>query len=208
MKRLEAIFSLINPCVVFVDIGCDHGLIAEYALGYAKKIIASDISEKCLSKARKLLSVHQNVYFVVSDGFKNIKDSADLAVIAGMGGHTIVDILADYFIAFNNSAKTQLIVQPQSEACLVRKFLSENGYLITDDLIACDSGKFYEVIKAKSGQEKLSEMQLKYGKFYKQKCNLLKQKLQLHLSRLKSYKQTSENQQLCIQIERALQWQK
>jgi len=235
MDRLEAIFLLIHPCGIFADIGCDHGLISEYALGYAKKIIAADISEKCLSKARQLLSPQKNIEFVVSDGFKNIKDSVDLAVIAGMGGHTIVEILTHYVSGLsstnkagssdllsprgesgiktgcfggNNFVKTQFILQPQSETPLVRQFLTENGYAITNDLIACEGRRFYEVIKTQSGPDKLDDLQLEYGKFYTQKNGLLKQKLEQRLSSLKSFKQTPENQRVINEITEVLKWQR
>ena len=47
MTRLEAIKSLIEPADAIADVGCDHGLIAEYCAksGMAKNVIASDISE-------------------------------------------------------------------------------------------------------------------------------------------------------------------
>ena len=95
--RLEEIFSAIEPCKIFADIGCDHGLMTEAVLrsGKCQKAVVSDVSKKCLEKAENLLKNYIDegrVSSVVSDGFDNLPD-VDLALIAGMGGEEISLIL-------------------------------------------------------------------------------------------------------------------
>ncbi|MDE6293893.1 MAG: class I SAM-dependent methyltransferase, partial [Clostridiales bacterium] len=65
-ERLDLIKSLIVPAKIIADVGCDHGRIAEYCAnsGVAELVIASDISGKCLQKARTLLGDKSNVKFV------------------------------------------------------------------------------------------------------------------------------------------------
>ena len=96
-ERLQKIFSSIPNAKVFADIGCDHGYIAKAMLesGKCEKVIVSDISEKCLNKARELLSeniANGSAESVVSDGFDKVV-GADVALIAGMGGEEICNIL-------------------------------------------------------------------------------------------------------------------
>ena len=59
-NRLNQIFSVLPSCEVFADIGCDHGYVAKAMLdsGKCKKVIVSDISEKCLFKATTLLQFY------------------------------------------------------------------------------------------------------------------------------------------------------
>ena len=94
ITRIDAVCSLILPGESLADIGCDHGLVAKYALeNGVKRVIAADVSEKSLNKARELLSGRQNVRFVVSDGFDSIDERVEQAVIAGMGGSRIVELI-------------------------------------------------------------------------------------------------------------------
>ena len=70
MNRLETIASLIRPCKVFADIGCDHGYISLFVArsALAEKIIATDISALSLDKARRVMADYPAEFFV-GDGF-------------------------------------------------------------------------------------------------------------------------------------------
>jgi len=203
MNRLGTIISLIEPCDIFADIGTDHGLIARAALSSSKKVVASDISDKCLQKAKELLKANKNIEFLVSDGLKNFTQNPDLISICGMGGHTIIDILSDYFIK-NKTAK--LILQPQTYAHMLREFLMRNNYSIKHDILAKEKKKFYTIIKAVPNTDKLDSSQILFGKFYKEKCPLLKEKLQLDIARLQNYN-AMQYQDLIQKTKEALIWQ-
>ena len=74
MDRISAVCSLIRPCDCLADIGCDHGLVAKYALDNGvKEVIAADISEGSLKKAKKLLGGYPNVTYRLSDGFDRLR---------------------------------------------------------------------------------------------------------------------------------------
>ena len=161
--RLQEIFSQIDECEVFADVGCDHGYIAKAMLksGKCKRAIVSDISAKCLQKAIDILSeeIAQNkAVAIVSDGFKNLP-TCDLALIAGMGGEEIISILSNtpYY-------PQKLILQPMKNLEKVRAFLVKNGYKITLDYVFLKNGKFYDLIKTEKGEDTLTQEELEFGR--------------------------------------------
>lgn len=94
MNRITFIASLLSGYKIVLDIGTDHGLVLKKALDlkYIQKGIASD------NKPQPLLKAYQNlknypVEFYLSDGFLKILSTFDLALICGMGSHTIIHIL-------------------------------------------------------------------------------------------------------------------
>lgn len=148
-KRFETLLSLIPDCEVFADVGCDHGYMAYEMLKNRKcdMVIASDISAECLQKAETLLreTFPDKYTAVVSDGFENV-GACDCALIAGMGGDTISDILA----AAAGRLPEYLVLQPMKNSQRVRRDLVSLGYEILRDYTFRD-GKFYDVILAKKG---------------------------------------------------------
>lgn len=150
-KRFNILLSLIPDCKVFADVGCDHGYIAYEMLKNRKcdRVIASDISAECLQKAETLLreTFPDKYTAVVSDGFENV-GNCDCALIAGMGGDTIADILA----AAAGRLPEYLVLQPMKNSQRVRRDLVSLGYEILRDYTFRD-GKFYDVIVAKKGGE-------------------------------------------------------
>ncbi len=148
-KRFETLLSLIPDCKVFADVGCDHGYIAYEMLKNRKcdRVIASDISAECLQKAETLLreTFPDKYTAVVSDGFENV-GNCDCALIAGMGGDTIADIL----VAAAGRLPEYLVLQPMKNSQRVRRDLVSLGYEILRDYTFRD-GKFYDVILAKKG---------------------------------------------------------
>lgn len=177
-ERLDLIKSLVLPADVIADVGCDHGRIAEYCAKRVpcKTVIASDVSDKCLLKAKTLLSGYNNVEFKCCDG---IAYECDEAVIAGMGGILIADIIR----AATVKPKT-LILSPHRDHYVLRKTLCELGYGIDRDIPINDRGKFYAVIRAVmgGGNNKLSEIQMLFGA----ECDVPSEALRTHLKKLYS----------------------
>lgn len=148
-KRFNILLSLIPDCRVFADVGCDHGYMSYEMLKNRKcdRVIVSDISAECLKKAETLLqeTFPDKFTAVVSDGFENV-GNCDCALIAGMGGDTISDILA----AAAGRLPEYLVLQPMKNSQRVRRDLVSLGYEILRDYTFRD-GKFYDVILAKKG---------------------------------------------------------
>lgn len=157
--RLAVIESLIEPADIIADVGCDHGRIAMYCVKnrLANKVIASDISEKCLQKAKQLLSGETGTSFICCDG---ICYDCDQAIIAGMGGRTIIDILSTA-----KSLPSTVILSPHRDTDMVRRTIIGLGYGIDRDVPLVDRNKFYSVIRGKLGYEtkELSELQIAFG---------------------------------------------
>ncbi|MEG2413689.1 MAG: class I SAM-dependent methyltransferase [Clostridia bacterium] len=144
-KRLGAVINEIDGDVL-ADIGCDHGKIAIAALqqGKCKRAIASDISEKSLQKAKALAEKCKidNIEFLVSDGFAGYENIAvNVAVIAGMGGKEIVNILAN-----EPKGIAKLILVANTDVILLRTFLLEKGKYIDKDYTIQVGRYFYNLL--------------------------------------------------------------
>ena len=135
------------------DIGCDHGYVAISALrsGRAKRAIAADVAKGPLDIARRNCEAEQvgdRVSTVLSDGFSNIPDSADIncAVIAGMGGLLMEHLLREGRLKRFPQLR-QLVLSPQSDLDAVRRLLiDELSYTISTEYMVLDEGKYYYIM--------------------------------------------------------------
>ena len=164
--RLNKIFSLLPSCEIFADIGCDHGYIAKAMLksGKSQKAIISDISSKCLEKAQNLLKEEillGNCESVVSNGFDKV-NFCDLALIAGMGGQEIVDIIKR--AKTQNKLPVKLVLQPMKNCDIVRTVAVEKGYKIVFDKVFKSRNKFYNIISLEKGKDNLTSEEIEFGR--------------------------------------------
>lgn len=162
-ERLKEIFSLLPVCDSFADVGCDHGYISEAMLksGKCKRAVMSDVSEKCLEKARSLNAEYISAGVaeaVLSDGLKKVPVS-ECVLIAGMGGEEIIKILSEAPFA-----PDKIILQPMKNADKLRGYIVENGYKIVKDYIFFAEGKFYVLISAEKGKDELTEEEREFGR--------------------------------------------
>lgn len=158
--RLETVYNFIPEGARAADVGTDHGYIpARLALeGRAKSVVASDIREAPLSRARLSAAkygVSDKIDFVLADGLSGLdENSVDCVIIAGMGGETLIKILAA--APWTREVGKTLVLQPQSKGPELCLWLYENGYKVEDAALAADGGKLYLVLKARGGREELS----------------------------------------------------
>ncbi|MBU3142410.1 class I SAM-dependent methyltransferase [Clostridium sp. CF012] len=151
--RLKAIVSMIEECDSVIDVGTDHGYVPIYLVknGVIKSAIASDINKGPVEKARNNI-IHNNASAQIScrlgSGLSTVsKGEAQIAIIAGMGGNLIRDILeADLDVV---KQFKYMILQPVQNAEVLREYLYITGYNILDEEICNDDGKYYEIIKVK-----------------------------------------------------------
>ena len=140
-KRLETLFSLVEPCRVFADIGCDHGMISREVLSrnVAEKVYAADISAPSLKKAVGLIGgdFDGRFFAFVSDGFDKLPDDIDCALIAGLGGEETVHILSA-----KKKLPDTLVLQPMKNAEKVRRKVVALGYGIDKDFTFFASDKY------------------------------------------------------------------
>ncbi len=140
--RLLACCRLIHPGDRVADIGCDHGYLGIYLLlnNVASQVIAADLREGPLSSAianAEKYGVREKIRFYLSDGVKNIPRDFDTMVCAGMGGDTIRLILEA--APWLKDPSYRLILQCQSHRPELRKYLYEQGFSITREILAKDS---------------------------------------------------------------------
>lgn len=152
-KRLSAIARFVPPGARVADVGTDHGFIPVFLAqtGLARRIIASDIRPGPLSRAEESARAHgvtDAVEFVLAPGLSGVGPAdVDTVIIAGMGGETILSILAD--AAWTRERGVLLILQPQSKLGLLYNWLLSQGYDILDMDVVEEKRKRYTIMVAK-----------------------------------------------------------
>ena len=212
-KRLEKIANLVVEGKSVIDIGTDHGLVPLYLAKneISKDILATDISKKSLQKLEDKIDENfkKIIKTQVCDGLETIEVKENqIAIIAGMGAVTIIEILnkniekvrrLDYVICEGNIGNEKL-----------RKFLNENNFYIDKDFLIKDGRKHYDIIRFKNGKDrKLSLGEIYFGKFIYQDFNplLMKRIDQIYKKNLKfkdSIEKFSENKEGLDLIEERL----
>ncbi len=158
--RLNMIIGKINADTV-ADIGTDHAYIPIELIkkGRAKRVIATDMNKGPLSSARENVEAEglsENIDLRLGDGLSPIRENeCQNIVIAGMGGELIATILKEGE-SIAKSADT-LFLQPMNSQELLREFLADNGYVITEEDIEVEGFKVYNLIVAKSGKSDRTE---------------------------------------------------
>jgi tRNA (adenine22-N1)-methyltransferase len=151
--RLKAIASMVEECESAVDVGTDHGYIPIYLVksGVIKSAIASDINKGPVEKAKSNIysnKVSTQISCRLGSGLSTVKKGeVQVAIIAGMGGNLIREILeADLEVV---KELKYMILQPVQNAEVLREYLYNTGYDVLDEEICMDDGKFYEIIKVR-----------------------------------------------------------
>jgi len=151
--RLKAIVSMIGECDSVIDVGTDHGYVPIYLVKNAiiKKAIASDINRGPVAKAKNNIDINktsQQISCRLGSGLSTVKKGeVQIAIIAGMGGNLIRDIIdADLDVV---KELKYMVLQPVQNAEVLREYLYSTGYDIIDEEICYEDGKFYEIIKAR-----------------------------------------------------------
>ena len=151
-NRLTTVAQFVTKGNRVADIGCDHAHTSIYLVEneIAISSIAMDINKGPLERAKENICHYQyedKITTRLSDGAKELKvGEVDTLLISGMGGLLMKKILSDS-IEVVKEAK-ELILQPQSEIALVRKYIYELGFFIEKEAMLIEDEKYYIVIKA------------------------------------------------------------
>ena len=154
-SRLCACAGLVQPGARVADIGCDHGYLGISLLknGTAEYVYASDLREKPLQKAREnaaRFGVAENIEFCLGDGLESIQPGqVDTIIMAGMGGDKIAGILDA--APWVRDEKVRLILQPQSSANDLRRWLGQNRFRIEREVLVLDGGFQYAAMLVSYG---------------------------------------------------------
>ena len=165
MTRLDLIASYTKGSKVVCDIGCDHAyaLIDSIKKYGVQKGIAADINEGPLNNAIKSIksnNLENNIKAILSNGFDSILDDFDTAIISGMGGKLICEILSK---GLDKIKGKKLILEANSDMEDVRRFLINNGFKIVNEEALYDQNKYYEILVAEDGKSSYDEFDILYG---------------------------------------------
>lgn len=152
-KRMQAAADMVSKGNRVCDVGCDHGYVSIWLLqsGKVPSALAMDVNNGPLQRAAEHVrryGVEKYITLRLSDGLSAYRTGeADTLLCAGMGGRLLMDILT------KEPDKTkdfkELVLQPQSEVPLFRKFLREKGYIFLEEDMILEEGKFYPLMKVK-----------------------------------------------------------
>ncbi len=151
--RLLAIADSVPYGATVADVGTDHGYIPIYLYKEHKieRALAMDLRQGPLSRAEKNIDRFDLKDYIktrLSDGLCALSDGeVDTAVIAGMGGLLIAEILEKSPVELDC-----YILQPMTATAELRSYLAENGYKIIDERLAKEDNKIYTVMTAKHGE--------------------------------------------------------
>lgn len=151
-KRLRAIVDMVEEGDRPADIGCDHGYVSICLIeeGKCSSVIAMDVNQGPLLRAKENIERKGLTPYItirLSDGASALKEEeADTLICAGMGGRLTIHILEDAIKRLYTIKN--LILQPQSEIWLVRRFLLQNHYSIVKENMIYEDGKYYSMMRA------------------------------------------------------------
>lgn len=156
-NRLELIASFVKNGIGVADVGTDHGYLPVMLVkrGYKGNIIATDINEGPLNKAKQSLieaDCEEAVELILCNGLDGCEsEKIDTIIVAGMGGDTITGILDRTEWCAREDIK--LILQPVTKPEILRYWLVNNDFRITNEAQVEENGTVYQIICAVPGRD-------------------------------------------------------
>ncbi len=154
-KRLALVAALIEPGESVADIGADHARLAIYLAEHkaASRVIIGELSDGPYARACRSVqesAVADQISLRQGNGLQ-VLDNGEVnnVIIAGLGGDTIVEILAhdgDKAASFQ-----RFIFQPMSKAGVLREWLANRGWVIEDERLVRENRRVYLVIVSRPG---------------------------------------------------------
>lgn len=162
MNRIETIYNLIDKEDKVIDVGCDQAKLGIMLAKRKQNSIASDVSENVINRAKKdiaILELDEYIDLRVSDGLENIKENeADTLVLAGMGTHTMLEIISNTSLKFK-----KIITISNNYHDILRSKMNEYNYKVEKEQIIKENNKYYNLIMFKKGQGKYTKKEIHFG---------------------------------------------
>lgn len=189
-KRLQAVAALVPKGAVFADIGTDHAYLPLYLLKteHISRAIGSEIAQGPFDNAvaNSRAQGETRLDMRLGDGVQTLTSADDIDVISinGMGGKTIVNILAEGWKR-GIIPVSDLLLQPNTDEWYVRFWLTQHGYAIVSETIVEENGVSYEIIAAHYDEKVpvYTREEILYGPF------LLKERTLLFIDKYQKQKQ-------------------
>lgn len=162
LARLQAILHMVEPHIhgVVVDVGCDHGQLTALlhdlvrTRGLKATIIGSERMAHRLPRNRSANGYPMQM--MVADGMRGLRH-VDVCIIAGMGPHTILEILAA-----GPKPKTAVVHSPDRTDTL-RRGLKAAGWRIVQESLAPENERCAEILRIEPGEETSTGHTLLFG---------------------------------------------
>lgn len=143
-RLCRPLLDVAGPGAVVVDVGADHGHVAA-ALG----AIATERHPRRIGR--------RDVPWVVADGLAPFR-RVDVAVVAGMGAHTIAGILQR-----GPRPTIGAVLHAPDDPPVLRLWLAEHGWRIVAEGLAPEARRFAEVVVVRPGHEAATGLHLELG---------------------------------------------
>ena len=143
--RLDLCARLVRPGKNLCDVGADHGYLSIWLLrtGKTPRALATDLRAGPLAAAAKNAArygVEDRLALRLTDGLDGVlPEDAEDFVLAGMGGETILAIIAR--VPWLRDEKYRLVLQPMSSADSLRVGLRQLGFALLEEQAVLDSGR-------------------------------------------------------------------
>jgi tRNA (adenine22-N1)-methyltransferase len=154
--RLGAVASLVPPGSRVADVGTDHGLLPRRLLasGRASHCIASDLSSRAVGRLEAELGSgpqRDAIELRTGNGLDVLRpeDRIDVLVLAGMGAERMIRLLRAPAAA--RLELRRLVLQPQTDAAPLRRWLHERGWHIVDERLVEERGRYYVALAVEPG---------------------------------------------------------
>lgn len=172
MNRIKQISNLIPKCQCVYDVGSDHALLAISLLKDRKVKQVVNIEKNWLPHNYGKANLAKNhlttkTINVLNDGLKDISKKVfvqpNYIVIAGMGGHNIIDILETRDSKLNKNIK--YLLEANCDVEDLRKYLAKNKWDVEFEVVCLDREKFYQVMCVQQGtkQRKITTFESYFG---------------------------------------------
>ena len=168
--RLLAAAGYARQGKFIADVGTDHAYLPVYLAeaGVSAGAVATDINRGPLERAAANVAaagLSDKITLRLADGLDGVEAFCPEDIfILGMGGELISDIILR--AEFTRSTGVRLILQPMTHPEILRRALYRNGYTVSDEKLAEEDGRIYQILCAEyTGQsESLTSCELLIGK--------------------------------------------
>lgn len=142
------------------DIGCDHGKLCASLLlnGKIKVAYGVDVSDASLEKSRALKRKLDlgDFNLLIGSGFMPVAHlHIDCGVICGIGSNETIAVIKSK-MSYAKGLK-RLILCPLKNTYLVREFLFENGFLMEEEDLVYERGRYYNIFIVRAGREEQTD---------------------------------------------------
>lgn len=148
--RLNLVAGFVPQGSLAADIGTDHAYLPLFLVqsGRCQRVIACDLRQGPLQTARRNVQqagLEGKIELRLADGLDGVlPGEADCVIMAGIGGILTVQIMQR--AQWLKSPGVTLVLQPMTDAALVREWLAEEGFALLDEHAALAGGHSYSAM--------------------------------------------------------------